>query len=227
MNFTAARLRLAVVTAALAVAGILAAVLLEPAGAEQSTARAMAAARDHQAAWFATDWAELIGFVALAFTAVTVAGLVRGRGGPLTAIGGWVTAAAGLVIGLNGLSFAEGVLAGRPQIGAMRAAEDAINSSGALIPLLLLAFGSLIGPPLLAFGLWRAGRIGWWLPVLSLVGVAVYLLLGGGDGGRWAAAVVQLPLCAQIGATGWILLRALPREGAPVAATAGQPVAAA
>jgi hypothetical protein len=225
MNYSTARLRIAAAAAALAVLGILTQVLTEPAGGESSTARALAAAGAHQGAWFAADWAEILGYTAAALAVATVTGLVRGRGGWLTATGGWLTTASFLVLGLNALSLAEGVLAAQPDRAAMVRAEDAISASGALTPLLLLAFGSLLGPVLLAFGLWRSGRIGWWLPALSVAGAVLFVVSGAAEGSRVAALAGQLPLCAQLAVLGWLCLRAGDRGRDDVALAPAEPAA--
>jgi hypothetical protein len=219
MNFSTARLRIASGAGILAVAGIVGQALIEPKGAEQSTAAAFAAARAHQAAWFTAGWAEIVGFSAAAFLVATVPRLVRQRGAWLVTVGAWLTTVSLLVIGLNGLSLAQGVLARQPDQSAMMRAYDDVSSSAVLVPLLTLAALSIVGPVLLAFGVRRAGLAGWWLPALSLLGVVLYVALGGGDDGGVAAVLVQVPLAGQLITYAVLLARSAAEDGA--AATLG------
>lgn len=233
MHLTSVRLRIASGAGVLAIGGIVGQALLEPKGAEQSTAAALNAAAAHQGAWFVADWAEILGFSSAAFVLVTVVGLVRGRGVWLTAVGGWLSTVALLVIGLNALSLAQGVFARQPDRSAMVHAVDDLQSSAAVVPLLALAALSLVGPVLLAFGVQRAGLVGWWLPSVAVLGVALYAVLGGGDDGGLPAVLVQVPLAVQIGTYCVLMARRAssapapaPRAGAttpaPPAQLAGQ-----
>jgi hypothetical protein len=205
MNFSPLRLRLACIAGIVAVIGTLASKLLEPSGAEKSTTQAFALARAHQAAWFASTWAEIIGFTTAALLVATVTGLVRGRGVWLTAIGGWLTTMSFLVIGLNGLSLAQGVMARQPDQAAMIHTYDQINSSAALLPLLIFALLSAVAPIVLAVGLWRSGLIGWWLPAVSIASVVLFSALGGGDSSAAAGAIVQIPTCVELAGLIWII----------------------
>jgi hypothetical protein len=205
MNFSPLRLRLACLAGVVAIVGTIASKLLEPSGAEKSTTRAFALARAHQGAWFASTWAEIIGFTAAALLVVTVTGLVRGRGFWLTAIGGWLTTMSFLVIGLNGLSLAQGVMARQPDQAAMIHTYDQINSSAALLPLLIFALLSAVAPIVLALGLWRSGLIGWWLPAVSVASVVLFTALGGGDSSSAVGALVQIPTCVELAGLIWII----------------------
>jgi hypothetical protein len=207
MNFSPLRLRLACLAGVLAIIATLASKLLEPSGAERSTTKAFTLARAHQEAWFASSWAEIIGFTTAALLAVTVTGLVRGRGIWLTAIGGWLTTASFLVIGLNAVNLAQGVMARQPDQPAMIHTYDEINSSHALLPLLILALLSAIAPIVLAAGLWRAGVVGWWLPAVSVASVVLFAVLDGGDNSSVLGAIVQIPTCIQFAALIWIIRR--------------------
>lgn len=222
MNFSPLRLRLACIAGVVAIVGTIASKLLEPSGAEKSTTRAFALARAHQAAWFASTWAEIIGFTAAALLAITVTGLVRGRGFWLTAIGGWLTTASFLVIGLNGLGLAQGVMARQPDQASMIHTYDQINSSAALLPLLFLALLSAVAPIVFSFGLWRAGLVGWWLPATSIASVILFTALGGGDSSAVVGAVVQIPTCIEFGALIWILQNHGVKPAAPLETTARQ-----
>jgi hypothetical protein len=205
MNFSPLRLRLASVAGVLAIIATLASKLLEPSGAEKSTTRAFALARAHQGAWFASNWAEIIGFTTAALLVVTVTGLVRGRGIWLTGIGGWLTTVSFLVIGLSAISLIQGVMARQPDQPAMIHTYDQIDSSGAVLPLLILALLSAVAPIVFTAGLWRAGLVGWWLPAVSVASVVLYAVLGGGDSSAVMGAVVQIPTCIQFAALIWII----------------------
>ena len=207
MNFSPLRLRLASVAGVLAIIATLASKLLEPSGAEKSTTKSFALARAHQGAWFASNWAEIIGFTTAALLVVTVTGLVRGRGMWLTAIGGWLTTVSFLVIGLSAISLVQGVMARQPDQSVMIHTYDQINSSAALLPLLILALLSAVAPMAFTAGLWRAGLVGWWLPAVSVASVALYTVLGGGDNSSIMGAVVQIPTCVQFAALIWIIQR--------------------
>jgi hypothetical protein len=216
MNFSPLRLRLACVAGVLAIIATLASKLLEPSGAEKSTTKAFALARAHQGAWFASTWAEIVGFTAAALLVITVTGLVRGRGVWLTAIGGWLTTMSFLVIGLNAISLVQGVMARQPDQQSMIHTYNQINSSAALLPLLICALLSAVAPILLAFGLWRAGLIGWWLPALSVASAVLFTALGGGDSSSALGALVQIPTCVEFGALIWILRRQTAQPAAVV-----------
>jgi hypothetical protein len=207
MNFSPLRLRLAGIAGVIAIIATLASKLLEPSGAEKSTTKAFTLARAHQAAWFTSAWAEIIGFTAAALMVITVTGLVRGRGIWLTAIGGWLTTVSFLVIGLSALSLAQGVMARQPDQSAMIHTYDQINSSAALLPLLILAILSAVAPVVFAFGLWRAGLVGWWLPAISVFSVVLFTVLGGGDSSAVMGAIVQIPTCIQFAVLIWIIRR--------------------
>ncbi len=208
MNFSLLRLRIAMAAAVVAIVGILTAPALEPSGAESGTAKAFALARAHEGAFIVSVWADVIGFCAAAFAAVTVGGLIRGRGARLTATGGWLTNVSMLAIGLNLLGFAQIVLAQQPDQAAMIHAYNQISSSSALVPFFVIASLSVVGPVVLAFGLWRARQIGWWLPMLAVLAVAWFVALGSGDSNSTLGVLVQIPLCVEIGVWLWILRRA-------------------
>lgn len=218
MTFSLLRLRIAMAAAVVAIVGILTAPALEPSGAESSTAKAFALARAHEGIYFASVWADVIGFCAAAFAAVTLVGLVRGRGAWLTAAGGWLTTVSMLAIGLNLLGFAQIVLAQQPDQAVMIHAYNQIGSSPALIPFFVIASLSVVGPVVLAFGLWRARQVGWWLPVLAVLGVAWFAALGSGDRNSTLGVLVQIPVCVEIGVWLWILRRAGKRFDASVGA---------
>ena len=215
MNFSARRLRIAMAAAIVAIVGILAGPGLEPSGAESSTAKAFTLARAHEGLFIASVWADMIGFCAAAFAAVTVAGLIRGRGAQLTAAGGWLTTVAMLSIGLNLLGLAQIVLAQQPDQAAMTHAYDQIDSSRAWTPFFVIASFSVVGPVVLALGLWRARQVGWWLPALALFAVAWFVALGRGDADSTLGVLVQIPLCVEIGVWLRTLRRASMRSDQP------------
>jgi hypothetical protein len=77
-----------------------------------------------------------------------------------------------------------------------------------------------VAPVVFAFGLWRAGVAGWWLPATSIFSVALFTVPGGGDSSAVMGAIVQIPTCIQFGVLLWIIrgrsARLAPAKEAPV-----------
>jgi hypothetical protein len=156
---------------------------LWPSGSEGTYAQQLTSARAHAGAWTAATWVETIGWLLLLPALVLVWHELRGRGRTLTAVGVWVS-----VLGVLGF-FAAGVLnvvtialaRKADPAAALEALEALHGDSGlflmAVAPLLL----GLLGFVTLAAGLARAGWVGWWAPVASLVAVVTSEALSESD----------------------------------------------
>lgn len=92
-----------------------------------------------------------------------------GRGHRLTLVGGWLNTVAALAMGFNAIGFAPTALAQLSDRSATVHAVDLINSSPALVPLLVLLSVGLLFPIGQGIGLARAGVFGWWYVGLTVV----------------------------------------------------------
>jgi hypothetical protein len=197
------RLRLGALAGAIGLVVTLVRILVEPEGIEGSVRQSMMASSAHPTLTNVMNVCEVLSWPLLAFACVTLTGLVRGRGKWLTQIGGWGVGISFLVIGINGLSIAEAELAKEPGRTAMVAGFIHLQSSPAVLPLLIPMITSILWPVVLAFGLQRARLVGWWYPVLAIVRLAMFMLLDG-EHARALNLIGFVPLAVLVGV--WVKL---------------------
>lgn len=163
------RLRIGAVAGVLGVLFAAGRVLLASSYDQNHVARALAWAADHPAMVFLVDLCEMLGFSLIAFSCITLTGLVRGRGKWLTQVGGWGTAISFLVIAFNGSGALMASLASwsdrHAAVGAITHFEHSAEVAMLLVPMI----SSVLWPLLLGFGLPRAGLVGWWYAGLVVV----------------------------------------------------------
>jgi hypothetical protein len=126
--------------------------------------------------------------------------LAPGRGGPLVTIGAILTcvSAVGLGAGTLMLGVVMGMLTPAHAALAMQVAQVANNSALGDLPF-TLAPGVIIGPLLVAIGLYRAKIAHRWLAILlGLAVIPVFLAPGAGMLG----ALMHLPICVAIAGLG-------------------------
>lgn len=130
-------------------------------------------AHAHPTMVFLVNLCEMLGFSLIAFSCITLTGLVRGRGKWLTQIGGWGTAISFLVIAFNGSGALMASLASLRDRSAAVSAITHFEHSGQVAMLLVPMVSSVLWPLLLGFGLPRAGLVGWWYAGLVVVWTAL------------------------------------------------------
>jgi hypothetical protein len=132
-------------------------------------AQGLAWADAHPALVFLVDLCEMLAFSLIAFSCITLIGLVRGRGKWLTQIGGWGTTISFLVIAFSGSGALMASMASLPDRSAAARAITHFEHSGQVAMLLVPMVSSVLWPLLLGFGLPRAGLVGWWYAGLVVV----------------------------------------------------------
>jgi hypothetical protein len=148
-----------------------------PPDSDASHARMLATAGAHPTAWNTATWAEVLCWVAAGFAVLTALWLVGGRGFWLTRIGGWGYGISLIVLGIMGgaMNAVTGVLAHEPNPQAMVTVIDHLHSAGSLAPFVMIVLlGELFAVPF-AFGLRRAGLVGLWFPVVTILAIVGYV----------------------------------------------------
>jgi hypothetical protein len=163
------RLRLGAVAGVLGVLFAAGRVLFASSYDQSHVARALAWAAEHPTTVFLVDLCEMLGFSLIAFSCLTLTGLVRGRGKWLTQVGGWGTAISFLVIAFNGSGALMASLASWTDRHAALGAINHFQHSGQVAMLLVPMISSVLWPLLLGLGLPRAGLVGWWYAGLVVV----------------------------------------------------------
>ena len=213
MNYSPTRLRVAAGAAAVAIAARALEIVLAPAGVEGSTREMVAAQAAHPVAAYLSTWATMIAFSAAAFACLTLTGLVReGRGAGLARVGGWLNGLSLVVLGTDTLGLAQTAIAGGSDRDAIVRANDAIASSPALLPVILVLVLGLVFPIVQGVGLARAGAVGWWYVAVAVVQAVLFFALGSEH--SLALNLVGLVPLAAIWATwSWLLNRAAEATG--------------
>jgi hypothetical protein len=148
-----------------------------PPDSDASHARMLATAGAHPTAWNLATWAEVLCWTTAGFAVLTTLWLVGGRGFWLTRIGGWGYGVSLLVLGIMGgaMNAVTGVLAHEPSPRAMVTVIDDLHSAGSLAPFVMIVLlGELFAVPF-AFGLRRAGLVGLWFPIATVVAIVGYV----------------------------------------------------
>jgi hypothetical protein len=140
---------------------------------------ALAWADAHPVLVFLVDLCEMLGFSLIAFSCITLTGLVRGRGKWLTQIGGWGTTISFLVIAFSGSGALMASMASLPDRSAAVRAITHFEHSGQVAMLLVPMVSSVLWPLLFGLGLPRAGLVGWWYAGLVLVWTALEAVVSG------------------------------------------------
>jgi len=165
-------------TAALAAVGLrLLSILTWPPDSDASHARMLATAGAHPADWNTATWAEVLCWTSAGFAVLTALWLVDRRGFWLTRIGGWWYGVSLVVLGIMGgaMNAVTGVLAHQPGPHAMVTVIDDLHSAGSLAPFVaIVLLGELFAVPF-AFGLLRAGLVGAWFPVATILAIVGYV----------------------------------------------------
>jgi hypothetical protein len=148
-----------------------------PPDSDASHARMLATAGAHPTAWNTATWAEVLCWAAAGFAVLTTLWRVSGRGFWLTRTGGWGYGVSLVVLGIMGgaMNAVTGVLARQPDPRAMVTVIDDLHRAGSLAPFVaIVLLGELFAVPF-AFGLRRAGLVGLWFPVATVLAVAGYV----------------------------------------------------
>jgi hypothetical protein len=215
MNYSPTRLHVAAGAAALAIGARVVEIVVAPAGVEGSTREMVAAQVAHPTASYVSTWATIIAFSAAAFACLTLTGLVRdGRGARLARIGGWLNGLSLIVLGTNTLGLAQTAIAGVGAPATIVKANDAISSSPALAPVIVILALGLVFPIVQGVGLSRAGVVGWWYVALTVVSAVLFFALGG-EHSLALNLVGLLPLAAIWATWAWLLNRAADVATAP------------
>lgn len=99
-------------------------------------------------------------------------GIVLGHVGVALAVLGWASVAGFLIVDFYDLALAEAL----PRAEGVAIEERVEEYPGILAFYLPGIVGAMIGPPLVAVALWRAGHVGWWLAVAAAGASAVSML---------------------------------------------------
>ena len=163
------RLRLGAAAGVLGVLFAAARVLFASSYDQTHVAHALAWAAAHPTLVFLVDLCEMLAFSLIAFSAITLTGLVRGRGKWLTQVGGWGTTISFLVIAFSASGALTASLASLPDRPSAVGAVTHFEHSGQVAMVLVPMVSSVLWPLLLGFGLARAGLVGWWYAGLVVV----------------------------------------------------------
>lgn len=169
LDHGAVRLRLGAAAGVLGVLFAVGRVMFASSYDQNHVAAGLSWAAAHPTLVFLVDLCEMLGFSLIAFSCITLTGLVRGRGRWLTQIGGWGTAISFLVIAFNGSGVMMASLASWSDRPAAVGAVTHFQHSGQTAMLLVPLVSSVLWPLLLGFGLPRAGLVGWWYAGLVVV----------------------------------------------------------
>jgi hypothetical protein len=196
------RLRLGAAAGVLGVLFAVGRVMFAASYDQNHVARALAWAAGHPAEVFLVDLCEMLGFSLIAFSCVTLTGLVRGRGKWLTQIGGWGTAISFLVIAFSGSGALMASLASWSDRHAAVGAITHFEHSGQVAMLLVPMISSILWPILLGFGLPRAGLVGWWYAGLVVVWTVLEAVVSSTGPVALIANIVPLALVVAV----WVKL---------------------
>jgi hypothetical protein len=212
--------------ALLAVVARVVSIVLWPPGADSGDAAMLAAARSHYAAWTAATAAETVAWVAAGCAVLASVTLVTSHCRWLARIGGGVSGASLLTLGLVGgaMNSVTGVLAREPGRDLMVQVQGDLSSPVLNAFVVLIMLGDVMGV-VFAVAMVRAGLLRWWFVVASVVAVLAYVFTSEAED-----HLVVLASVAPLGLT-WVALARLlaagglrprgsgdPRVGSPVAA---------
>lgn len=208
MNYSPTRLRVAAAAAVAAIVARTLELLLAPPGVDASTREMVAAQAAHPTAAYLSSYATMLAFSAAAFACLTLTGLTRdGRGARLARIGGWLNGLALIALGTDAIGIAQIAIAGGSDRSAIIKANEAITSSPALLPIIIVLMLGLVFPILQGVGLLRVGAVGWWYVATTVV-AAVFFFVFGGEHSVALNLVGMVPLAAIWGTWALLLNRA-------------------
>ncbi len=208
MNYSPTRLRVAAAAAVVAIVARTLELLLAPPGVDASTREMVAAQVAHPTAAYLSSYADMLAFSAAAFACLTLTGLTRdGRGARLARIGGWLNGLSLIALGTDAIGIAQIAIADGSDRASIIKANDAITSSPALLPIIIVLMLGLVFPILQGVGLLRAGAVGWWYVATTVV-AAVFFFVFGGEHSVALNLVGMVPLAAIWGTWALLLNRA-------------------